>query len=339
MNRAQLVQSLQQRIDHALAPYVGAIDRLILLDFPNHANVGDSAIYAGELAFFRKRLRKAPSVVSGPEDIPWGAIAESNPDDPIFIHGGGNFGDVWPAHQAFREAVLERFPGRLVVQLPQSIHFGEPARIAQTAEAIRRHGNFVLLVRDEASYELARRHFHCEVMRCPDMAFGLGPLERIGTPERDLLLLLRQDREKRHEEPLEALDLPPGTLVADWLDDARNMKAGVKAATALNALLKLRTSKMAARGDYFEMLARSRVRRGVRLLSSSDFVITDRLHVHILSTLLDIPHVVLDNSYGKVSRFIERWTADFSGMTQAGSLAQALAQYRALSSRAALRSA
>jgi len=339
MNRAQLVQTLQQKIEDAILPHVDGLDQVILLDFPNHANVGDSAIYAGELAFFRKRLGKAPAIVSGAGDVPWSSIAESRRDDPIFIHGGGNFGDVWPEHQDFREAVLARFPGRRVIQLPQSIHFSDAGKIARTADAIKKHGNFVLLVRDDASFELARQHFHCEVLRCPDMAFCLGPLAKIGRPERDLLLLLRQDREKRGEDPRDLVDLPQGTLIADWLDDAKNMKAGVKAATALNALLKLRTSKMAARADYFEMLAMSRLRRGMRLLSSSDFVITDRLHVHIVSTLLDIPHVVLDNSYGKVSRFIKLWTAEFSGMTQAESLTQALALYRSASSRAALRSA
>ena len=34
------------------------------------------------------------------------------PEGPIFIHGGGNFGDMWVAHQDFRERVLERFPDR-----------------------------------------------------------------------------------------------------------------------------------------------------------------------------------------------------------------------------------
>ncbi|HKX44944.1 MAG TPA: polysaccharide pyruvyl transferase family protein [Burkholderiaceae bacterium] len=327
MNRTELIETLQRRIDDAILPRIGKLEQLILLDFPNHANVGDSAIYGGQLAFFKQRLQATQAIVSDGVNVPWERIADAGRDVPIFLHGGGNFGDLWPEHQDFREAVLERFPGRLVVQLPQSIHYKDPARLARTAEVIARHGNFVLLVRDEESFEIARRHLRCDVQRCPDMAFYLGPLERIGRPERELLLLLRQDREKGIENPAEAGALPPGTLVADWLDDDKNMKARVKTAAALNTLLKLRTDPMALRQDYFERLALNRLRRGIRMLSSSNVVITDRLHVHIVSTLLDIPHVVLDNSYGKVSRFIRLWTAGFSGMSRADSLAQALASY------------
>jgi pyruvyl transferase EpsO len=37
-------------------------------------------------------------------------------------------------------------------------------------------------------------------------------------------------------------------------------------------------------------------------------VVTDRLHAHLLALLLGIPHVVLDNSYGKLHHFIAAWT-------------------------------
>ena len=46
-------------------------------------------------------------------------------------------------------------------------------------------------------------------------------------------------------------------------------------------------------------------------------MVTDRLHAHILSLLLDIPHVVLDNSYGKVGGFVDAWTADYRGLQRA----------------------
>ena len=46
------------------------------------------------------------------------------------------------------------------------------------------------------------------------------------------------------------------------------------------------------------------------MLAAGHTVITDRLHGHILSLLLGIPHVVLDNSYGKVRAFYETWTRD-----------------------------
>ena len=106
------------------------------------------------------------------------------------------------------------------------------------------------------------------------------------------------------------------------------MKAGAKTMTAIKALLKGEAGEMAVRRNYFELLAMNRLRRGIDLLSSGNFIITDRLHVHILSILLGINHVVLDNSYGKVSRFINLWTSGFAKMTQADSLSRALELYK-----------
>jgi pyruvyl transferase EpsO len=39
-------------------------------------------------------------------------------------------------------------------------------------------------------------------------------------------------------------------------------------------------------------------------------VITDRLHGHVLSMILGIPHVVIDNSYGKVLSFVNTWSIE-----------------------------
>ena len=327
-DQKELIGALQLKIDEAILPFVPRFEQLILLDFPNHANVGDSAIYAGELEFFRKRFQARPSIISDATNIPWGRIEASKATDPIFLHGGGNFGDLWPQHQVLREEVLKRFPGRLVIQLPQSIHYGDEGKVDQTAKTIRKHGNFVLLVRDEASFEIAKSNFQCEVRRSPDMAFHLGALKPPGRPVHELLLLLRNDREKRAEESAGGSNLPPGTLVTDWLEDKKSMKAGAKAMTAIKALLKGEAGEMAVRRNYFELLAMNRLRRGVDLLSSGNFIITDRLHVHILSILLDINHVVLDNNYGKVSRFINLWTSGFAKMTQADSLSRALERYK-----------
>ncbi|OZA07208.1 MAG: hypothetical protein B7X97_09700, partial [Methylotenera sp. 17-45-7] len=46
----------------------------------------------------------------------------------------------------------------------------------------------------------------------------------------------------------------------------------------------------------------------VDLLQEAQVVITDRLHVHILSILIGKPHVIVDNNYGKLKHFYETWT-------------------------------
>ena len=91
-----------------------------LVDFPDHANVGDSAIWLGTTAFFRRQHAVEPRYVASIAAFSPAALRRAHPEGPILIHGGGNFGDLWPRHQAFRERLLETFPDRLIVQLPQS---------------------------------------------------------------------------------------------------------------------------------------------------------------------------------------------------------------------------
>ena len=57
-------------------------------------------------------------------------------------------------------------------------------------------------------------------------------------------------------------------------------------------------------------------------------MITDRLHAHILCTLLDHPHIALDNSYGKLKGFIEAWTGGGHPASTAPTLAAALEDYQ-----------
>ena len=65
----------------------------------------------------------------------------------------------------------------------------------------------------------------------------------------------------------------------------------------------------------FNRLARARLARGKALLDTGRVVIADRLHVHILSILMEKPHVLIDNRYRKLGTFHEAWTKAYSGVT------------------------
>ena len=230
-------------------------------------------------------------------------LLERCPSGPIFIHGGGNFGDIWPHHQSFRNRLLELTRGRQLIQLPQSIHFSSPEKLDEAARLIEAHGAFTLLVRDKESFELAQRHFQCKTILCPDMAFFIGPIPRPQRAEVDVLCLLRTDIERVE---MNLGDLGSNVRVADWLEGPKPelhlaRAWGVAGAVAAHG-------PQAARFGAFRAAAEMRVRRGTRLLSSGRAVVTDRLHTHILSVLLSLPHAVRDNSYGKVGRFISCWT-------------------------------
>lgn len=318
-----VVARLRAEIADRLADLVPPDNRFALLDFPSYSNVGDNAIYAGTLAFLAERGRR-PAFACIPAMTDWEALSAAIGSGPIFFNGGGNFGDLYDSTQAYREEVLRRHPGRPVIQLPQTIHFRSPARVDQAARAIERHGAFVLCVRDEASLAFARRHFACEVRLCPDMAFALGPQRRAPATTR-LLLLLRDDEEAagphRADVPL-ASDI----RLADWPDDPPGFHARVRRRALPAAMLAAaHHGRWAGRGEILHRVARARLRAGLRLLSSGERVVTDRLHGHILCLLLGIPHAVLDNSYGKITGFADTWQTLSAQAVLAPTLAQALA--------------
>ncbi|WP_129792164.1 polysaccharide pyruvyl transferase family protein [Sphingosinicella sp. CPCC 101087] len=309
------IARLRSRLDEALAPCLDG-SPIALVDYPDHSNVGDSAIWLGETAFFGSHglIPSYASTIGSHDDD---ALAAAAPEGTIFLHGGGNFGTLWPSHQDFRLHLLERFRGRPIVQLPQSIFFGDETSIAECARAIERHGRFTLFVRDRPSLEFAQRHFPCETVLAPDMAFAIGPLAR-HRPWTDRLYLLRTDVEK-----VQGSAARPDSDVSatvDWLeDDVRALRL-----TAIGSRLRTLLHRPdAGRVRIYDRRARSRLQRGIRTLSRGRVVVTDRLHGHILSTLLDIPHVALDNSYRKIGNFVDAWTQSLAILRLADGLDEA----------------
>ena len=69
------------------------------------------------------------------------------------------------------------------------------------------------------------------------------------------------------------------------------------------------------------------------LLARGECVVTDRLHGHLLATLLGRPSVVCDNSFGKVRSFYETWTQPLPGCAWAETPAGAEAVLDRLLSR------
>lgn len=317
-----LIDEMQAKIHACLAEFITDAP-IAVVDFPNIRNVGDSAIWLGEMAYLAQRRVADPVYVSQMRDFSAHGLDVRTHSGPIFIHGGGNFGDIWLGHQKFREQILEQWPGRPVIQFPQSIHYASQARAEETARIIARHGNFTLLVRDEESKDYAEKHFDCQVRLCPDMAVCIGTLQA-PQPEIPVLAMLREDRERAS-----ALDLSPYPDIPaeDWITEPW---FPVRAAKLMGAARKLATfNPMRMRLGAFNAAANQRFGRGIRQIGRARAIVTDRLHVHILSLLLGKPHAVLDNSYGKIARFLSAFSGGSDLTYRAKSLADGIEWARA----------
>ena len=94
----------------------------------------------------------------------------------------------------------------------------------------------------------------------------------------------------------------PDIPIEDWITESARRVRIAKALGAASALLAFKPAEMRLR--KLDAAAHNRFQRGIRQISRGRAIVTDRLHVHICSLLLGRPHAVLDNSYGKVRRFM-----------------------------------
>lgn len=312
-----LIHHHAAEIDRVYARHLRPGQRAALINFPNHANAGDSALWLGERAALRRagvQLVYQCSWASYRRDD---LVRVLRPDDVILLHGGGNFGDLYLHNQAaVRLRVLSEFSRHRTIQLPQSIWFQHEKNRDDVCALCEAHRDFTLLVRDQQSLALARAHFRVPSELCPDMAFALGPQLRPAPARCDVLWLARTDVESCGDA------IPAGqngVEVVDWLSplpDEAPWPWPDRCWARLNAHFHA-VAQQPERGravgrrvlaGTFAPMARAWTRRGCAILARGHVVVTDRLHGHLLALLMGIPHVVLDNSYGKLRTMYDTWT-------------------------------
>ena len=336
MSHEQYLAGIRRTLTEILGKLIEPGTRCALVDFPQHANVGDSAIWLGE----RKLLRDLGADLAYVCDLATFAeddLARLLPSGTILLHGGGNLGDLWPHHQRFRERIIAAFPGHRIIQLPQSVHFGARANLDRARTVFDRHPDLTLLLRDHRSLRVARAAFRAPSLLCPDSALALTGLPLPARRHHSVLWLSRTDHEKaEHTEP--ALTCAYRTdwtggegASADWT--AQRDAAQAAMATAAARLQSTATDDSAtALARAYDRHAELHLQRGCRLLGGAWAVVTDRLHAHLLCLLLGQPHVLLDDRNGKVSGYAQTWQHD---LRPARTVVQALGVAEQLAARAA----
>jgi pyruvyl transferase EpsO len=292
----------QARLAETLAPAVPAGSTVALLDYPVHGNTGDHLILLGT----EQWLRSINANVLGRWHVDNFPFARLPPETILLCQGGGNFGDIY-RFQRFRERVIGAYPDHRIVMLPQTIHYRDPARLRHSAAVLANHRDLWLFVRDRRSLSIATDAFaNARPQIAPDMATFLFPVdETLGCtlpeePSRDVLNFFRRDRERT---------ATPVRTSIDWDDIDPHHRLFVLGSIATGFLFG--TIIPAGYASRFWLdFCRGRVLRAARLVADHRLVITNRMHCHILASLLGVPNVVFDNSYGKCSAYFDAWHAE-----------------------------
>ncbi|EPY53266.1 pyruvyl transferase Pvg1 [Schizosaccharomyces cryophilus OY26] len=284
--------------------YFEGVKKVALIGFPDHPNKGDSAIYVAERKLLEALDIEIVYICSSESDYSASElkpiVQETSPEEFAFtFHGGGNFGDLYPDHQQLREIVIRDFPKGRFISFPQSIWYNDETVLQETAKLYGDHPQIQLAFRDRQSYQTGVNGFgkDNEIILTPDIVFFLGMLTDIRekTPiTSDVLILARLDREGGQEHSSESLyheGLSSANVtysVEDWLNwDPEDVNKP---------------------GATFDIKGQSRFVSGAQFLASHKAVITDRLHAHILSTLMGVPHIVVEDSkMGKITNYHNTW--------------------------------
>ena len=288
-----------------LATAVPAGSTVALLDYPVHGNTGDHLIWLGT----EQWLKSIDARIVGRWHIDNFTFPRLPSDTILVCQGGGNFGDLY-RFQRFREQVAAAYPGHRVVMLPQTIHYRDPARLRQSATALAGHRDLHLFVRDHRSLEIARESFAAaRTQLAPDMAAFLFPVADVlacdlpASPRHDVLHFMRRDRERT------AATTGAAARSIDWDDIDPQHRLFVLGSIATGYLFgKMIPSGYASR--FWLDFCRGRVIRAAQLVADHHRVVTNRMHCHILASLLGVPSLALDNSYGKCSAYFQAWHAD-----------------------------
>lgn len=304
------IAELKECINNKLAPLID--DDYVLLDVPYYTNIGDTLIWEGTKHFLKniphKCLYTASVETYKYRPLPAGTV--------ILMQGGGNFGDLWRRHQDLRLEVIKSYPNNKIIILPQTVFYKDRNVFEEDAKIFNAHKNLHICARDTGSLDFLQKSLTCNLLLVPDMAFCITDtlLKKHSRKEGGRALFLKRDDTELCEYDFNSYITEDAAMldICDWptMEKQFNIKI------YLDKLLWHKKRLGRIPDIYADWIFRPhQVKKGIEFVSQYKKVYTTRLHVAILSLLLDKEIVFFDNSYGKNSSFYDTWLADVKGIT------------------------
>lgn len=302
MTSQEKIQQLKEYIHNSLAHLIDS--DYVLLDVPYYTNIGDTLIWEGT-KHFQKEIPHKCLYTASVETYRYRPLP---PDTVILLQGGGNFGDLWRRHQDLRLEVIRAYPNNKIIILPQTVFYKDDAVFQDDAKIFNSHNNLYICARDTVSFEYLQQSLTCNLLLVPDMAFCISSklLKKYSKKEGDRTLFLKRNDPEFCQYDFNSHITEDEVMLdtCDW----PTMEQQFKTKTYLDKLLwhKERLGRLS--DIYADKIFRPfQVKKGIEFVSQYKKVYTTRLHVAILSLLLDKEIVFFDNSYGKNSSFFDTW--------------------------------
>lgn len=308
MDNHSKIKQLRKIIIDSLSPIID--NDYIYIDLPFYQNIGDILIWEGTEHFLAslpyKCLYKASIETFNNPNL-------SN-DTIILLQGGGNFGDLWIAHQDFRLRIIKEYPNNKIIILPQTVYYNNLNKIKEEAIVFHSHKNLTICVRDCNSFNLLREYNVCKnIMLLPDMAFCIPTkilyYHRKKT-KNSTLFIRRKDKELQDNINYNNFIKQKGKIISSDWPTYENENDPI-----VQKFWMLKDISIEKWKEYAEEIFKPHlIKKGVEFISPHEKIYSTRLHGAILSILLDKPTFLFDNSYGKNYSFYETWLKQTKGI-------------------------
>lgn len=266
--------------------------RLFLFLLPEHGNLGDHAIAMAEEGFLKRYFPEYQIICVTANEyfmLQDYITCNVNPQDIIFLQGGGYIGNLWKNGVNLIE-IVKRFPGNIKIMFPNSLAYRDSyeqnfASVKNDLKILYQDVNLYIFFRDIGSFQFYKQLGYGK--RCyyfPDIALYLSEMFKSSSAQernKNVLLCLRQDEEKV---------MMQEKKVKEFLKE-HHLRYEEKD-THLNRYLPKSEEKQ-------------QVKNLLNMLYTSRLVITDRLHGLVLSAICGTPCIAFDNSTHKIRYFYE----------------------------------
>lgn len=252
-----------------------------LLNTPNHGNMGDQAIAIAEekilkdnnISFMEFNHNEC---VFGKKII--NHIIKSK--DVILIQGGGYIGDLWMDDQNVFLDIISTYYKNKIVVFPTSIFFENKINIIEFKKSIKKCKDITFFIREKESLERMKSYDLIDFCKyVPDIVTYLQYQSLNLKRENKVVLCLRDDKEK-------VIDIEEERVIIDYLQQKGYEIRKIDTVISESVNNKTRNKKLNELIENF---------------LTAKFVITDRLHGMLFSTITSTPCISLDNISKKVS--------------------------------------
>lgn len=251
----------------------------------NHGNLGDQALTIATEKFLSDYLPDYAQVeltISNLNDAKFLEKLQFQEEDIFVIQGGGFLGNIWLEPYEVLCGLIEKLTTQKIIIFPQSSNFrqDDEGKVAEQRFLLAcNNKNITIFLRDQISYDYMKEHFpKLSIELSPDIAFYLFPKDMNLQRNKKVLFLIRQDRERK--------------ISQERVEQIKQifMKRGYKIEVSDTVISK----------RIFKSTRNKELNKKLKQISTSEIVVTDRLHGMIFCYLTHTKCLVFSNNNHKI---------------------------------------